>query len=258
MSSVLYEVNSYIAHVTLNRENSLNAINHSMLQRLQEVILDIRNNHQVRVVIISGSGDKAFSVGADVKERNVFSDSAALEQSTRFNEILRMLEQLPQPTIAAMNGYAFGAGLELALACDFRIAVNHTLIGFPETSYGTIPSGGGTQRLPRLIGEARALEMILTGRRISTVEACQFGLILYSVPKSQLDETAIDLANRIICNAPLAVQKAKLAIKSGLQSDFHSGLSLEHKCYEMILPTRDRKEALSAFMHKRKPVYYGY
>lgn len=257
MDTILYQVKDYIAIVTLNRPESLNCFNYDMLKRLDEVVESIRTNSDVRVVIMTGSGEKSFSVGADLKERKSLSESEVRRNVYKIGEVFASIESLPQPTIAAMNGYAFGGGMELALACDFRIVVQDTSMGLTETSLAIIPGAGGTQRLPRLIGEAKALELILTARRISPDEAFSYGMVSKVVAREDLMKESIKLANEMLNNGPIALQQAKFAIKQGMNVDLHTGLQIERKAYEVTIPTEDRLEALAAFNEKRKPVFKG-
>jgi enoyl-CoA hydratase len=257
MSTIKYEVNNYIATVMINRTEAMNAFNYDTLIDLQNCVETIRITKDVRVVIFTGSGEKAFSVGADLKERKNLSDEEVKRNIYKINEVFNAIDQLPQPTIAAINGYAFGGGMELALACDFRIAVSGTLMGLTETSLAIIPGAGGTQRLPRLIGQARALELILTARRVTSDEALKFGLLNRVVETETLMEACVELATMMLGNGPVALQQAKYAIKQGMNADLLTGMQIERKAYEVTLPTEDRLEALKAFSEKRKPNFIG-
>ncbi|HWO97682.1 MAG TPA: enoyl-CoA hydratase-related protein [Bacillus sp. (in: firmicutes)] len=257
MNFIQYEVDGHIAKVTLNRPNVLNAFNYEMLLQLEEVVEEIRINEAVRVVVITGAGEKAFSVGADLKERKSLTAEEVKRNIYKIGEIFTKIEQLPQPVIAVLNGYAFGGGMELALACDFRIAADNTFIGLTETSLAIIPGAGGTQRLPRLIGEAKALELILTARKFSTVEGYTYGMFTEVVPPDQLEESAQRLAGAMLQNGPVALRQAKFSIKEGMKVDLQTGLHLERKAYELTIPTEDRMEALTAFSEKRKPIFKG-
>ncbi|PLT27718.1 enoyl-CoA hydratase-related protein [Peribacillus deserti] len=254
-STILYEVDSFVAYVTLNRERKLNAINSSMLSRLSDVVQDIKHNKQVRVVVFSGAGGRSFSAGKDLQERRESSPDQAVEFNRKANNVLNEIESLPQPTIAAINGYAFGLGLELALACDFRIAIDHTLIGFTETGFGLIPGCGGTQRLPRLIGESKALELILTAKRISSAEAYSYGMLTRAATQSNFDDVCQDFVKLLLDNAPIAVQQAKYAVKKGIQEELHHALQIEELAFESVVHTEDSQEALDAYMEKRRPVF---
>lgn len=257
MNTIKYEQKDFIAYVTLDRPEMLNAFNFEMLEQLRKVIESIQIHPDIRLVVITGAGDKAFSVGADLKERKTLPDTLVKRNLNRFGEVFTLIEQLPQPTICVLNGYAFGGGLELALACDFRIAADSITLGLTETSLGIIPGAGGTQRLPRLIGEAKALELILTAKRISASEAYQYGLVTTIAPLDKLREVTADFAAAILKNAPIAVQQAKFAVKQGMKTDIQTGLQIERKAYELTIPTEDRLEALNAFVEKRAPHFKG-
>ncbi|MCM3573343.1 enoyl-CoA hydratase-related protein [Mesobacillus subterraneus] len=257
MGNIEYHLEGYTAFVTLNRPDALNAFNYDTLDELQKVIEKIRTNRDVRVVIFTGAGEKAFSVGADLKERRTLSDEDVKRNIYKIGEVFTMIDQLPQPTIAAINGFAFGGGMELALACDFRIAAAGTQMGLTETSLAIIPGAGGTQRLPRLIGQAKALELILTARRLKTEEALDYGLVTAVVEKESLLDECVKFAEMMLANGPVALQQAKYAVKQGMNADLQTGLQIERKAYEVTIPTEDRLEALAAFSEKRKPDFKG-
>ncbi|UYZ23111.1 enoyl-CoA hydratase-related protein [Mesobacillus jeotgali] len=257
MGNIEYHLEGYTAFVTLNRPDALNAFNYDTLDELQKVIEKIRTNRDVRVVIFTGAGEKAFSVGADLKERRTLSDEDVKRNIYKIGEVFTMIDQLPQPTIAAINGFAFGGGMELALACDFRIAAAGTQMGLTETSLAIIPGAGGTQRLPRLIGQAKALELILTARRLKTEEALDYGLFTAVVEKESLLDECVKFAEMMLANGPVALQQAKYAVKQGMNADLQTGLQIERKAYEVTIPTEDRLEALAAFSEKRKPDFKG-
>lgn len=257
MSVVKFEKKEFTAYITLNRPEALNAFNFEMLEELQKVVESIRINPDIRLVIITGSGNKAFSVGADLKERKSLPDVLVKRNLNKFGDVFSMIEQLPQPTICVLNGYAFGGGLELALACDFRIASDQILVGLTETSLGIIPGAGGTQRLPRLIGETKALELILTAKRLNAAEALSYGLVTEITSNDLLVQVTDDFASRILRNAPIAIQQAKFAVKQGMKTDIQTGLQIERKAYELTLPTEDRIEALNAFIEKRPANFKG-
>lgn len=258
MKNVLYKQKEHIGYVTLNRPEAMNAFNFDLLEELNQIIESIRTNQHIHLVIFSGAGNRSFSVGADLKERKSLSEQHVKRNLYKIGELFSAIENLPQPTIAVLNGYAFGGGLELALACDFRIAVDDTLLGLTETSLAIIPGAGGTQRLPRLIGEAKALELILTAKRIPTKEAMHIGLITACYPRIKIEEEIQLFANNILSNAPIAVQQAKFSIKNGMNTDLQTGLQIERKAYEITIPTKDRIEALDAFVNKRKANFQGH
>ncbi|QNK87260.1 enoyl-CoA hydratase/isomerase family protein [Sporosarcina sp. resist] len=257
MEAIHYEQKGNLAFVTLNRPGAMNAFNYDMLVELGQITESIRINPDIRVVIFTGAGDRAFSVGADLKERKTLTDLQVKRNLYKIGEVFSAIENLPQPTIAMMNGFAFGGGMELALACDFRIAADTALMGLTETGLAIIPGAGGTQRLPRLIGEAKALELILTARRMTATEALSYGVLTkIATPENLVQETA-DFADSILANGPIALQQAKFAIKHGMNVDLQTGLAIERKAYELTIPTEDRIEALNAFSEKRKPVFKG-
>jgi len=229
VNTVKYEQKDFIAYVTLDRPDMLNAFNYEMLEQLRNVMESIQIHPDIRLVIITGSGDKAFSVGADLKERKTLPDTLVKRNLNRFGEVFTLIEQLPQPTICVLNGYAFGGGLELALACDFRIAADTVSLGLTETGLGIIPGAGGTQRLPRLIGEAKALELILTAKRMTAHEALDYGVVTKVAPVESLHEVTADFAALILRNAPIAIQQAKFAVKQGMKTDIQQVSKLNEK-----------------------------
>lgn len=257
MEAIHYEQKGNLAFVTLDRPGAMNAFNYDMLVELGQITESIRINPDIRVIIFTGSGDRAFSVGADLKERKTLTDLQVKRNLYKIGEVFSAIENLPQPTIAMMNGFAFGGGMELALACDFRIAADTALMGLTETGLAIIPGAGGTQRLPRLIGEAKALELILTARRMSAAEALGYGVLTKVTTSENLIRETADFADSILANGPIALQQAKFAIKHGMNVDLQTGLAIERKAYELTIPTEDRIEALNAFSEKRKPVFKG-
>ncbi|MEK5040707.1 enoyl-CoA hydratase-related protein [Sporosarcina sp. FSL K6-3457] len=257
METIHYKQTGNIAFITLDRPGAMNAFNYDMLVELGQITESIRINPDIRVVIFTGSGNRAFSVGADLKERKLLTDWQVKRNIYKIGDVFTAIENLPQPTIAMMNGFAFGGGMELALACDFRIAADTALMGLTETGLAIIPGAGGTQRLPRLIGEAKALELILTARKLSAAEAFTYGVVTRTTPADNLLQETTNFADSILANGPIALQQAKFAIKHGMNVDLQTGLAIERKAYEMTIPTEDRTEALTAFAEKRKPVFKG-
>ncbi|MHC0035486.1 enoyl-CoA hydratase-related protein [Pseudoneobacillus sp. C159] len=257
MINITLELKNHIAYVTLNRPEVLNCFNYETLVELGEIVDGLYSNPDVRVVIFTGAGDKAFSAGADLKERKTLNEDEVRRNVRKIRDVFHSIANLPQPTIAAINGAAFGGGFELLLACDFRIAVEQALMGLTEVSWGIIPGAGGTQRLTRLIGEMKAKELILTARKISAYEALHCGILTKVVSKNSLQTSCEKLAGEILANAPIAVRQAKLAIQLGAEVDIVSGLEIEAKAYEVTIPSKDRLEALAAFSEKRKPVFTG-
>ncbi|WP_191566081.1 enoyl-CoA hydratase-related protein [Metabacillus idriensis] len=255
MNSILYTVEKNLAVVTINRPEVFNCFNYETLLELEAAVEDIRTNREVRAVIFTGAGEKAFCAGADLKERKTLTDEQVKRNLYKIGEVFTKIDTLPQPTIAAINGYAFGGGMELALSCDFRLIAEGTSVGLTETGLGIIPGAGGTQRLPRIIGEAKALELILTARKVTSQQALEYGLVSNVV--HDVMEAAAGLAEEMLQNGPIALQQAKFAIKQGMNADLQTGLHIERKAYEVTIPTEDRVEALTAFGEKRKPVFKG-
>jgi enoyl-CoA hydratase/carnithine racemase len=255
---VYWENKDHIGYIRLNRPEELNTFNYEALVALEEAIEEISSRPKdIRVVIVTAEG-RAFSAGADLKERKTLNEQQVRRNVKKIRDVFTALERLPQPTIAAINGYAFGGGFELALACDFRYAVRESRMGLTEVSLGIIPGAGGTQRLPRLIGPSKAKELILTARKITAEEALSIGF-LNDIAENyeQLSERCETLASEILQNAPLAVYQAKRSIDVGMGVDLQTGLDFESKAYEVIIPTKDRVEALQAFNEKRKPIFLG-
>ncbi|MBN6188291.1 enoyl-CoA hydratase [Aneurinibacillus sp. BA2021] len=246
-----------IAIVTLNRPEAANAFSKQMLLDFHQVVSSLKYDDDVRVVIITGSGEKAFCAGADLKERKDMSDTEVKRTVRSIGSVVKEIEDLPQPTIAAINGAAFGGGLELALGCELRIGATEAKVGLTETSLAIIPGAGGTQRLPRLIGLGKAKELIYTAKRLSADEAVSIGILEYAVPRSELLEKALELASAIAKNGPLALKQAKIAINKGIQVDLATGLKIEELAYDALIPTEDRIEGLEAFAEKRSPQYKG-
>ncbi|MGO4887678.1 enoyl-CoA hydratase-related protein [Anaerobacillus sp. MEB173] len=257
MSVINYEVKNYIGYVTINRPDELNCFNYETLKTLHELVEQIHVDPEVRVVIFTGAGEKAFSAGADLKERKTLNETQVRRNVKAIRDVFSAIEALPQPTIAAINGYALGGGFEFALACDFRIAVQGAKMGLTELSWAIIPGAGGTQRLPRLIGQSKAMELILTAKKIDAEEAKELGIVNRISDKAVLMDTCEELAQEMMQNGPLALKQAKYAIRHGMDVDLYSGLAIEAKAYEVIIPTKDRIEALNAFAEKRKPNFKG-
>ena len=258
MSKVLYRVEDHIALVTINRPEVLNCFDYETLHHLGEVVEQIGLDSEVRAVIFTGAGEKAFSAGADLKERKTLSQQEVRRNVKAIRDVFNAIAELPQPTIAAVNGYAFGGGFELILACDFSIAVPEAKVGAQaETSWAIIPGAGGTQRLPRLIGEMKAKELIFTAKKLTAGEAFDWGILTRVVSNENVVEASKDFAGEMLKNGPIALRQAKYAIVNGMNVDIQTGLRIESKAYELTIPTEDRIEALNAFSEKRKPVFKG-
>lgn len=254
---IILSKNEQIATITLNRPQAANALNKDLLEKIRNTLISLRNDRQIRCIIITGSGEKVFCAGADLKERRKLPETDIRQAVSLIGQTLSIIELMPQPVIASINGLAIGGGLELALACDVRIASIQAAFALPETSLGIIPGAGGTQRLPRLIGIAKAKELIFTGKRINATEAEKLGLITKAVSPQDLLEETKQLAESIIRNAPIALAEAKKAVHFGMQTDLQTGLQIEEWCYDVTIPTKDRTEGLKAFAEKRRPEYKG-
>jgi enoyl-CoA hydratase/carnithine racemase len=254
---VLLEINDHVAILTLNRPEAMNSFNAAMVRALGERMAELRYERGVRVVVVTGKGDKAFSAGADLKERAGMSPEQVKEFIFNIRRLMDDVEQFPRPVIAAVNGVALGGGTELALAADIRLAADTATMGLTETRLAIIPGAGGTQRLPRLVGKGIAKEMIFTGARITAQEALRIGLVNYVHPQVDLLPATLRLADEICQSGPIAVEQAKYAINRGLETDLTTGLAIESNAYWLCIPTEDRLEGLAAFREKRKPVYQG-
>ena len=254
---LLTEERDGIAILTLNRPEVMNSFNVALLHSLKEQIDDLKFNTNIRVVIITGSGQKAFCAGADLKERTTYSESQVKTFIFTIRNLFTSIEYLNKPVIAAINGVALGGGTELALACDIRIAAMNALMGLTETRLAIIPGAGGTQRLPRLIGRGKAKELIFTGRRIDAKEALQIGLVNQIYEQESLLDECLKMAAMICETGPIAIEQAKYAINYGIETDLHTGLGIESNAYWVTIPTEDRLEGLAAFQEKRTPVYKG-
>lgn len=240
---------------TLNRPEKLNALNKELYEELKHLVDVLQTDKAVRVVVITGIGDKAFSVGADLKERHGMNEKDIVQRLEFVHTLFSRIERLPQVVIAAINGTALGGGLEMALACDLRIASENATLGLPEVGLAIIPGTGGTQRLSRVIGLAKALEFILCAKRISAKEALSLGLV-NAVAPAALGE-ALTWALKISEAGPIALCQAKFAIRAGFDASLEEGLRMEKEAYKAVLHSKDRLEGLRAFSEKRKPVFRG-
>jgi enoyl-CoA hydratase/carnithine racemase len=254
---VLYEVADHVATLTLNRPAVRNAMNTALREAMLEHITALAVNDDVRVIVIKGAGDKAFSAGADIREFVEPLVPTQFREQRRRIDFRQVMDRCPQPIIAAIRGVALGGGLELALACDIRIAGDDAQLGLTEVNLAIIPGGGGTQRLPRLIGRGKALEMILTGARIGAAEALRLGLVERVVPAAEVLTAAQDLARELAGRAPVALRYAKEAVVKGLGMSLEDGLRLEGDLSTLLRTTEDRLEGARAFLEKRKPNWQG-
>lgn len=243
--------------LTLNRPDMMNAVNFAMLRALKSEIEALRFDPDIRVVIITGTGEKAFCAGADLKERATLTDIQVKEFIYTIRNLLSDIESLNKPVISAVNGIALGGGTEIALASDLRIASMNASMGLTETRLAIIPGGGGTQRLPRLVGRGKAKELIFTGRRVDAQEALEISLVNSICEPELLIDEALKMAEMICETGPIAIEQAKFAIDAGMETDLKTGLAIESNAYWITIPTQDRLEGLAAFREKRKPVYKG-
>ncbi|GAB6888500.1 enoyl-CoA hydratase [Desulfothermus okinawensis JCM 13304] len=254
---LLKEEKDQICILTLNRPQVMNAFNFELLLALKKEIDDLRFRRDIRVVIITGAGDRAFCAGADLKERATMPEEKVKEFIYTIRNLFTDIENLPKPVIAAVNGVALGGGTEFALACDIRMASENATMGLTETRLAIIPGAGGTQRLPRIIGRAKAKELIFTGKRISAKEAFDMGLVNKVCALDELLSECEKIAMEICETGPIAIEQAKYAINRGIEVDINSGLAIESNAYWITIPTEDRLEGLKAFKEKRKPNYKG-
>jgi enoyl-CoA hydratase/carnithine racemase len=257
LANVLYEKKGAIAYVTVNRPKVLNALNTPTWKDLRTAFEDARDDTAVRGVILTGAGDKAFIAGADISELAHVAAFEA-EQSSRFGqEVLDLIENLGKPVVAAINGFALGGGCETAMACTIRIAVDTAQFGQPEVKLGLLPGGGGTQRMPRLIGKGRALQLILSGEMINAQEAYRIGLVNEIVPAAGLITRAEAILKKIASNAPIAVKFALEAANKGMETSQSEGLLLEASYFGLCAATEDKNEGTTAFLEKRAPQFRG-
>jgi enoyl-CoA hydratase len=259
--TIIYEVRNQIAFVTFNRPESMNAINRQMTRELVEACRQIEEDSGIRIAIFTGAGERAFSAGMDLKERADTGFSPIERRNQKLTQTIhtqsRAIAVMTKPTIAAIRGYCVGGGLEMALACDLRVAAEDAKLGLTEVRRGLIPGAGGTQRLTRAVGIMKALEMCLTGDTVSGSEAQKLGLVNAAVPASEVLQAAEDLADRILKGAPMSVMFIKEAIKKGIELPLEEGLRLEADLSALIGMTEDSKEGPRAFAEKRAPVWKG-
>jgi enoyl-CoA hydratase len=251
------EIEDRIATVTINRPDKLNALNRATLDDLGAAFAELKDTAEVGVVILTGAGDKAFVAGADIQEMAEMSPAEAQAYSLRGQAVFSSLEQLGKPVIAAINGFALGGGMELAMACSLRVASDAAQLGQPEVTLGLIPGFAGTQRLPRLVGKGRALELLLTGDRIPASAAHDMGLVNRVVAGDQLMAEARKLAGRILARGPLAVGYCLEAVQRGLDGPYHEGERYEAALFGLIFSSQDMREGTAAFLEKRKPQFKG-
>jgi enoyl-CoA hydratase/carnithine racemase len=257
LENVLYEKKGLIAYVTLNRPKVLNALNQATMAELKAAFENARDDSNVRGVILTGAGEKAFAAGADISE--VANQTAIeAEESTRFGQsVTDLIENLGKPVVAAVNGFALGGGCELAMACTLRIAAESARFGQPEVKLGIMPGFGGSQRLPRLVGKGRALQIILSGQMIKAEEAHRIGLVNELLPSNYVMVRAEEILNQIIANAPLGLKFSLEAVNKGMETSLAEGLLLEASLFALCAGSEDKKEGTAAFLAKRAPQFQG-
>ncbi|WP_297722577.1 enoyl-CoA hydratase-related protein [Intestinimonas sp.] len=256
MNNLLLEVENGIALLTINRPKALNALNSETLAELNTCLAELENNEEVKVVILTGSGEKSFVAGADISEMVNATPAEGRKMGLLAREAFGRLENMPQVTIAAVNGFALGGGCEISMACDIRVASENAKFAQPECGLGILPGFGGTQRLPRLVGKGRAKELIFTCDMISADEAFRMGLANHVVPQAELIDYCKAMAGRIMKNGPFAVALAKQAINTGSDTDLDSGLKLEANLFGLSFSTADKLEGMTAFLEKRKEKHF--
>src|ERR1700751_3035761 len=255
--NILFGKKNSIAYVTINRPKVLNALNMAPLGELRSVFTQLKDDRDVRVVILTGAGEKSFVAGADIGELQKNNPVEAKEYTHRGQAVLDVIENLGKPVIACINGFALGGGCEIAMACTMRLASENAKLGQPEVKLGIIPGYGGTQRLPRLIGKGIAMQLLLTGEMISAQEAHRIGLVNEVVPAGQLITRAEAIAQKIIANAPLAVQYTMEAVNKGMEMTLSEGLYLEAVLFGVACATEDKTEGTKAFLEKRAAQFKG-
>ena len=257
LENILYEKKGAVAYITLNRPKVLNALNQRTWEDLRSAFEDARDDAEIRGIIVTGAGDKAFAAGADISELAKATAVEAEKSSSYGQEVLNLIESLGKPVIAAVNGFALGGGCETAMACTIRVASENARFGVPEVTLGLIPGCGGTQRLPRLVGKGRALQLILSGGMIGADEAYRIGLVNEVVPAADLISRAEAILKPILANAPLSVKFALEAVNNGLNTSVTEGLALEASYFGLCAGTEDKKEGTEAFLQKRKAQFQG-
>jgi len=253
---LLEKLEGRVALLTVNRPDKMNALNSAVRQGLFDAVESLRHDDEVRVVVLTGAGDRAFIAGADIGE---FKDARAVEQYRAMQEsnIYSLLEDFPKPIIAMIHGYCLGGGCELAMACDIRIASDRARLGQPEVNLGIIPGGGGTQRLPRLVGEGRAALMIMSGAMIGAEEAGAIGLVDKVFPAEELRDRTLEIARDIAAKSPIALQAAKESILAARRMPLDEGLKFERAWFGLLFSTEDKEEGVGAFLEKRSPDFKG-
>ena len=255
--NIKFETKGAIAYVTINRPDKLNALNMAVMEELRTAFTSVKNDAAIRVAILTGAGEKAFVAGADIGELSKHNVISAKEYTHKGQSVLDLIENLGKPVIACINGFALGGGCELAMACTMRIASENAKLGQPEVKLGIMAGYGGTQRLPRLVGKGRAMQMLLTADMITAAEAHRIGLVNEVVPLADLIKRAEEIAAKIIANAPLACQYTMEAVNHGMNMTLEAGLYLEATLFGVCCSTEDKNEGTKAFLEKRAANFVG-
>jgi len=253
LKSLLYKQDGGVGLITFNRPEILNAVDREMYMEVHDLVEEIEADNEVKAIIFTGAGEKAFIAGGDIKEMSTYSSLEAMALMDAAKKAINIIRKSSKITIAAINGYALGGGCEVALACDFRIASEKAVMGLPEITLGIIPGAGGTQLLPRLIGASKAKEMILTGAFLKADEALSLGMVNRVVPAAALLDEARKFAGQFVASSSLAVKAAKNVIDNGLEMALEEGLQYESKAFALLFSGEDQKEGMKAFLEKRKP-----
>jgi len=256
-ANIIFQIEEGIATLTFNRPQTLNALNSNLLKEMSHAVDQVAADEDIRVLVLTGAGEKAFVAGADINELAAFNALQAKRFSESGHVLLNRLQTLPIPVIAAVNGFALGGGSEIALACDFIYASENAMFGQPEINLGIIPGFGGTQRLPRAVGKNMAKEMIFTGKMITADEAYAIGLVNKICPQQQLREEVIKIAQTIVAKGKVSLRAAKQAINSGMDVDLTTGCSIETDAFALCMDSPDAKEGTTAFLEKRQPDFKG-
>ncbi|MEA4934932.1 MAG: enoyl-CoA hydratase-related protein [Lawsonibacter sp.] len=251
MAFVTLEQKGPVGVITMNRPEALNALNDQVLRDLDSVLNQVEDNDEILVAILTGAG-RSFVAGADIGQMSTLTAAEAKKFGVLGNRVFLKLEDLTKPTIAAVNGFALGGGCELAMACDIRVASEKAKFGQPEVGLGITPGFGGTQRMPRIVGAANAMELIFTARNIGAAEAKEIGLVSHVYAPEELMDKALELANAIAANAQVAVRQSKAAVRRGLQTDMATGVAYESEAFGLCFATEDQKNAMKAFLNKEK------
>lgn len=254
---IIYEKEGTVATITFNRAEALNALSTTLLWEMHGALQDAEADTNIRVIVITGGGNKAFAAGADVPEINSLTALGARYYSQELHEHTRYMEKIQKPIIARINGYCFGGGHEIAMACDFRIASEHSRFAQPEINLGLIPGAGGTQRLTRLVGKVKAMEMNMLGEQIDANEAYRLGLLNRVVPVDELDKTVGEFARKLVSKSPVILGIIKMAINRGIDMALDDALFYEAECFSSALASEDSREGMSAFLSKRTPDFKG-